>query len=171
VIAVKVLFRRIFPKPTLVADETVLYRHGANFIASLTEADLTRFFADQLMWTIGMSGKEAIGGHLYITKYRIIFVAHGMNRLKGQFSIPLTQVVAMRRVVELPVLRFVVETGAGRYDFVSWHIREAMRIIDANRGNRSEAVQAEMVETLEKNLPLCFLNAMFVLNDMAETHD
>lgn len=156
----------IFSKPALVPNEQVLYRKGANFVASLNESELDRFFADELMWLVGMQGKEAIGGHLYITNYRIIFVAHAFNRLKGQFSIPLNCITGTERKVKFPIYKLVVLTDHGKYEFVCWHSRSAMKIIEENKENFSSEIESQMIDSLEKNMPLCFVNSMFIPKDV-----
>lgn len=154
-----------FAKPKLIEKEKIIYKKGSNFIASVDEADLVRFCADQLMWIVGMQGKEAIGGHLYITNFRLIFVAHSVNRLKGQFSIPLSAVNSARRQVKFPVFKLVVETSSGRYDFVNWNVRDALSAIASYEDEAPPELETDMLETLTKNQPLCFVNALFVPKD------
>lgn len=154
-----------FTQPKLINEEKIIYKKGANFIASVDEADLVRFCADQLMWLVGMQGKEAIGGHLYITNYRLIFVAHAVNRLRGQFSIPLNVVKNAHRQVKFPVCKLIIEASRGRYDFVNWNVRDALNAIASFQGEVPSELEAEMLETLTKNQPLCFVNALFVPQD------
>ncbi|MFV0476095.1 MAG: hypothetical protein ACK5MQ_18115 [Pikeienuella sp.] len=149
-------------EPGMISGERALYRKGANFIASVTEADLDRFFADQLMWLAGMQGAEAIGGHLYVTNFRLVFVAHAINRLRGRFSIPLPKIDQARREARFPIYKLIVETGRGRYEFVNWSVRSALRAIEENKGNRSADLEAEMRGALNHNEPLCLLNALFL---------
>ncbi len=154
-----------FARPKLIKEEKIIYKKGANFIASVDEADLVRFCADQLMWLVGMQGKEAIGGHLYITNFRLIFVAHAVNRLKGQFSIPLSAVQSARRQVKFPVYKLIVETSRGRYDFVNWNVGGALRAIELCQDEIPSELEREMLENLTKNQPLCFVNALFAPQD------
>ncbi len=155
----------LFAKPKLIDHEKIIYRKGANFIASVDEADLVRFCADQLMWLVGMQGKEAIGGHLYITNFRLIFVAHAVNRLKGQFSVPLVAIQNARRQVRFPVFKLIVETNHGRFDFVNWNVKDALIAIDSHKNDAPSELETEMLDGLSKNLPLCFVNALFIPQD------
>ena len=71
----------------LQAGEELLLSKKANFVIAVSEYGLSRFVADDLMWIAGLEGKEAIGGKLYVTNYRLISISHSLNRISGFFEI------------------------------------------------------------------------------------
>ena len=152
----------LFSEPELIPNEVVLHRKGSNFIVKLDEVDLPRFCADQLMWTIGMAGKEAIGGHLYITNYRLLFIAHKFNRLTGQFSIPLFRINDAYKKTKFPMFKLLVETDMANFEFVIWNANKAVEIIRSNQTNAPENLEEILKENLRQNTPLCFINALFM---------
>ena len=155
----------MFTAPVLIEGEEVLYRKGANLVVRLDEAGLDPFCADQLMWAIGMSGKEAMGGHLYITNYRLIFAAHRINRLTGTFSIPLRAVRKAYRKVRFPVFKLIIETDTGGFEFVNWSAKKAIEVIEANRSNDTPDLDQVLDAGLSRNEALCGFNALFLSKD------
>lgn len=80
----------------LFEGEHVLETKPANFVLSLTEHGLPRFRFDGAMGAVGMAGKEAIGGKIYLTNYRLFFKSHSINRFNGAFSIFLPTIEEIR---------------------------------------------------------------------------
>ena len=70
----------------LLDSEKLIQTKNANAVIKVDEHGLSRFAFDQLMWMVGMKGKEAIGGKIHLTNYRLIFKSHRINRLTGKFS-------------------------------------------------------------------------------------
>lgn len=60
----------------LLPGEKLALTKSANAVVSLSEHGLSRFAAGQLMWCVGMEGKEAIGGKLHLTDMRLVFKSH-----------------------------------------------------------------------------------------------
>ena len=100
----------------LLPDETKLMTKGANLIVSVKESGLTRFAGDKLFWNTGMEGKEALGGLVHLTNYRLIFKPHMVNRLHGSHSIFLPNIQSITTGFN----RLYVDTELQRFTFVIW---------------------------------------------------
>jgi hypothetical protein len=106
----------------LLADESLLESKAANAVIKIDEHGLSRFAFDQLMWTVGMKGKEAIGGRLHLTNYRLVFKSHMLNRVCGKFSIFLPTIRELRDASKFVVKKLEVGTENQRFEFVVWGI-------------------------------------------------
>ncbi len=104
----------------LVGDEQLLASAGANLVIRPADYDLGRFAADQLLWAVGMAGKESIGGKAYVTDCRIAFVAHRFNRLRGTLSIPITELDEVRPYWRGVKVGLVVKAGDVQHDLITW---------------------------------------------------
>jgi hypothetical protein len=100
----------------LLPGERKLMTKGANLIVSVKEAGLSRFIGDKYMWVTGMQGKEAIGGLVHLTNYRLIFKSHFMNRLRGSHSIFLPNITSITKGFN----RLHIDTEIQQFTFVIW---------------------------------------------------
>jgi hypothetical protein len=117
----------------LLPGEAVILTKNANAVIDVGAAGLSRFAYDDLMWAVGMAGREAIGGRLHLTNYRLVFKAHALNRMRGRFSVFLPTV---RRVGDASagiVRRIEVLTGTQRFTFVVWGVPRTIAAIDQAR--------------------------------------
>jgi hypothetical protein len=89
-------------------------------VISVKEMGLSRFAFDDLLWVVGMNGKEAIGGEAHLTSYRIVFKSHFANRARGTHSIFLPNVVRVSPTFN----RLTVETKSQSFEFVMWFKKE-----------------------------------------------
>src|SRR5215212_2488047 len=106
----------------LLPGEQVLESKPANAVVKLSEHGLSRFAFDKYMWVAGMKDKEAIGGHLSLTSYRLVFQAHALNRLHGRYSIFLPSIVSVRDASFLWTRKIAVATQLTEFQFVLWGI-------------------------------------------------
>lgn len=136
------------PTTELLDGETVLLQKAANAIIIPSDHGLSRFVADGLMHLVGMKDKEAIGGHLYLTTYRLLFKAHAINRLRGQFSIYLPTITEIKDTSRFISKKMQVHTQTHAYEFVIWGIPAVM---DAIRAAQSQMTPAHL-ETLKYRL-------------------
>ncbi len=104
----------------LLPGEKLLLSKGANAVIQLQEHGLKRLPADELTRLIGFRGKEAIGGKLHLTSFRLLFKSHAVNRLRGQFSIFLPTIVSAVNSSRLLVRRITVTTASQNFEFVIW---------------------------------------------------
>jgi hypothetical protein len=120
-------------KPELVSGESILSDWPANFIIKISDYGLSKFCADAHMWTVGMKGKEALGGRLFVTSYRVIFATHPLNRVVGEFSIPLELIAGVKNKSFLVVRKIAVLCTLGDFEFVIWNIARFMALIEQQR--------------------------------------
>jgi hypothetical protein len=102
--------------------EQALLSKAANLVIRIKEHGLSQFAFDKYMFLIGMKGKEALGGLVHLTSYRLIFKSHGLNRLRGKISIFLPNVAAVTNTSWFVVRKVKVETQAQDYEMVLWGI-------------------------------------------------
>jgi hypothetical protein len=114
----------------LLPGERHVMTKFANMVISGKESGLSRLAFDDYMGSVGMKGKEAIGGKAHLTNYRIIFKSHLVNRVRGKHSIFLPNVVE----VSANFNKLIVETSAQRFEFVMW-FKQAF--IDAAKREKS----------------------------------
>jgi hypothetical protein len=131
----------------LLAGETVILSKNANAIISVDENGLSRFAFDQLMWTVGMQGKEAIGGRLHLTNFRLIFKSHAINRLTGKFSILLPTIQEVKDVSRFLTKKIEIVTRTQHFEFVVWGIPELIAAITAAKTK----LTAEQIQSLRAN--------------------
>lgn len=91
-----------------------------------------------------MKGKEAIGGKLYLTNYRILFKAHRLNRLSGKFSIALPTIQSLKDTSRLLAKRMEVGTGTQMFEFVVWGIPELIKAVQGARDGLAPAQVEEL---------------------------
>jgi hypothetical protein len=126
----------------LLPGEQVLESKAANAVVKLSEFGLSRFAFDKYMWVAGMKEKEAIGGHLTLTSYRLVFQAHALNRLRGRYSIFLPAIVSVRDASFLWTRKIAVATQLTEFQFVLWGIpRFLQRLEEARSRLTPEAVR------------------------------
>ncbi|MEV5459540.1 hypothetical protein AB0L17_14795 [Streptomyces cellulosae] len=118
------------PPESMFPGEHVVLHKNANAVIDVKESGLTQFAFDDLMWLIGMSGKEAIGGRCFLTNYRLVFKAHAANRLRGSFSVFLPSVVGVRNSSFAVTRKVTVTTGLQELTMVLWGVP---RFIDTVR--------------------------------------
>jgi hypothetical protein len=131
----------------LLAGENVILSKNANAIINVDEQGLSRFAFDQLMWTVGMQGKEAIGGRLHLTNFRIIFKSHAINRLTGKFSILLPTIQEVKDVSRFLTKKIEIVTKTQHFEFVVWGIPELIAAITTAKTK----LTAEQVQSLRAN--------------------
>lgn len=85
-----------------------------------------------------MKGKEAIGGKLYLTNYRLIFKSHGFSQLKGRFSIFLPTVLEFKDMSFILTRKISVRTKLTKFDFVMWGISEFIKKAESKSAKVTE---------------------------------
>jgi hypothetical protein len=116
-----------FHDDDLLRGEELLVSKFANAVVTPAEHGLSRFAADDLMWTVGMKDKEAIGGQLHLTTYRLLFRSHTLNRLTGDIELFLPTILSLQNTSYLWTRKFAVDTSSARYEFVMWGIAKFLR--------------------------------------------
>lgn len=100
----------------LLAGERRILSQSANMVISVKQSGLSRFAFDDLLGLVGMKGKEAIGGMVHLTNYRVMFKSHFLNRVRGKHSIFLPSVASMSTTFN----KLIVESAVQRFEFVMW---------------------------------------------------
>jgi hypothetical protein len=123
----------------LLSGESVIISKLANSVIELKEYELKRLPYDQLMALSGFKGKEAIGGQLYLTNYRLIFKSHSLNRLRGKFSIFLPTIQETKNNSSFLSKKLEVVTQTQRFEFVVWGVPELItKIKDSTKNITSQ---------------------------------
>jgi len=130
----------------LLDSEKLIQTKNANAVIKIDEYGLSQFAFDQLMWTVGMKGKEAIGGKIHLTNYRLIFKSHGINRLTGKFSLFLPTIKELKDASRLIAKKMEVGTDTQRFEFVVWGISAFMGQIETAKDAISQG-QLEFIRT------------------------
>lgn len=136
----------------LFSNESVIETKGANFVLYLDEYGLPKFglfgLDAQLLLTGLPEKTESIGGHLFLTNFRLFFQSHHFNRFKGTFSIFLPSIVEARNVSQPLTLSKVMQvvTRNYKFEFVVWKIPKLIAAINAAR----DSVSPVQIEELRK---------------------
>ncbi|MFP2927854.1 hypothetical protein ACLESO_22190 [Pyxidicoccus sp. 3LG] len=156
----------------LLPGEAPILSKGANLVIKPSEHGLGRFAFDRLMSVVGMKHKEALGGMLHLTSYRLLFKTHGVNRLLGRMSLFLPSIVEARDSSFLFVRKIVVSTHLTRAELVVWGIPALLDALQRAAGALSpadfEAMRAHAVAHPERVGAGLRVNAALEdLNDLA----
>ncbi|MFI5823685.1 hypothetical protein ACIA8I_32020 [Streptomyces rishiriensis] len=128
----------------LLPGEGIILRKNANAVIDLREAGLSRFAFDDLMWLVGMQGKEAIGGRIYLTNYRLVFKSHRFNRVRGTFSVFLPSIEEVRDASFAVTRQVAISTGMQDSTFVVWGIPHLIEAIEQCRAEFDPAYTVEL---------------------------
>lgn len=124
----------------LLVGEEVHVAKLANSILQYTDYGLERVARlHSGLEAMGWSGKEGIGGKLYLTNYRLVFKSHAINRLTGRFSVFLPVVAYARDTSRFLVKRLEVGTDTQAYEFVVWGVPLLIARIEGMRADLSGA--------------------------------
>lgn len=130
----------------LLPGETVRLRKNANAVVAIDEYGLSRFAFDHLMGTVGMRGKEAIGGRLHLTNYRLIFKSHSFNRLRGTFGVFLPTIHEVRNASVGVKRQVEVVTKSQRFTFVVWGVPGLISHINDARSALGDQAKTQLID-------------------------
>ncbi|NET33831.1 MAG: hypothetical protein F6K19_17725 [Cyanothece sp. SIO1E1] len=119
----------------LFEGEKVILSKNSNLIVTPKEFGLKKFAFDDLLWTVGMKNKEAIGGKIHLTNYRLIFISHSLNRLTGKTSIFLPTIKDVKNSSFHATKKITVETYTSKIDFIIWGIDKVIKSIQEQQSN------------------------------------
>ncbi|MEL6988661.1 MAG: hypothetical protein AAGK97_12630, partial [Bacteroidota bacterium] len=108
---------------------------------------LKKFPYDQLLWTVGMKNKEAIGSRIYLTNYRIIFKSHQFNRLKGRLSIFLPTINELRDSSFFITKKLSVGTTSSTIEFILEDVPHFIKTVKQQK----VALTMEMIVSLQQD--------------------
>jgi len=129
---------------TLYPGERVLASKNANAVITLRDHGLEALpDTERAMAWAGFGGKEAIGGRLHLTNWRLVFRSHPFNRVKGQLSIVLPTIVELADTSRFLSRKLLVTTRSAQHEFVVWGVPALIRSIEQARGEADgAAIQA-----------------------------
>lgn len=157
----------------LLPGERVILSKPANAVIRLDEHGLSRLPADQLMRVMGFAGKEAIGGKLHLTSYRLLFKSHQVNRLTGAFSLYLPTITGLHDRSRWIAKKLEVATRLQTFEFVVWGVPAFISSIQAQAGQITTAQALELAASqagaggLAKNATLAKDVVKFALDALA----
>jgi GRAM domain len=114
----------------LLPGEKIISSNEANFIIKPKEFGLKRFAFDDLLWTVGMKNKEAIGGRLHLTNYRLVFKSHKFNRLRGVVSIFLPTIKEIKNTSYFITEKITLETYTTQVGFIIHEIEKFIESVE-----------------------------------------
>lgn len=125
---------------TLYPGEQVLVSKDANAVITLSDHGLGSIpDTERAMASVGLGGKEAVGGRLHLTNWRLVFRSHPFNRVKGQVSIVLPTIVELMDASRFLTKKLRVTTRSARHDFIVWGIPDLIRAIEQARAQADGA--------------------------------
>jgi hypothetical protein len=125
---------------TLYQGERVLASKNANAVITLRDHGLESIpDTERAMAWAGFAGKEAIGGRLHLTNWRVVFRAHPFNRVKGQMSIVLPTIVELADTSRFLGKKLQVTTRSAHHEFVVWGVPTLIRAIAQAQGDADAA--------------------------------
>lgn len=131
----------------LYPGEQVLASERANAVIRLTDHGLRAIANTAVaMSAVGLKGKEAIGGRLHLTNWRLVFRSHPFNRVKGQSSILLPTIVSLSDASRLVMRKIEITTHATAHEFVIWGVPAFIKAIESARAG---ADADEIVSAIE----------------------
>jgi hypothetical protein len=158
----------------LLPGERVVLSKPANAVIRLDEHGLSCLPADQLMRVMGFAGKEAVGGRLHLTNYRLLFKSHRVNRLTGAFSIFLPTITGLHDGSRWIAKKLQVATRLQTFEFVVWGVPAFISTIQAQAAQITTAQARELAAIaahadggLARNATLAKDMAKFALEALA----
>ncbi|MDM8556144.1 GRAM domain-containing protein [Desulfococcaceae bacterium HSG7] len=127
--------------------ESIIQTKKANAVIKVDEYGLKKFGFDKFLSIYGMKGKDAIGGKIYLTNYRLIFKSHWCNRVSGKFSIFLPTIKGVKNTSKLITRKMEVRTDTQRFEFVVWGPSAFISQIKAVK----DAISQEQIEFIHTN--------------------
>jgi hypothetical protein len=112
----------------LLAGEQLLFSKNANLLIHPSDYGMIRL--------LGVD-REALGGKLHLTNYRLVFASHGVNRVVGQMSIFLPEILEVSDESRGAVKRLRVKTETQKTDFIVWGIPSLIEQIEQARAGLS----------------------------------
>jgi hypothetical protein len=109
--------------------ERIILERKANLMINIEDYGLKKKFT--------LSNKEAIGGKLYLSNYRLIFKSHPFNRVTGTYSILLPAIRSVRDSSGLLMKKIEVNANEKPFEFVVWGRKELLAQIEELKNNLS----------------------------------
>ena len=119
-----------FPKEWQLQDEVLIKRKGASAVFHHSVIGLSKITPDRFTSFVGLKDKEALGGMLYLTNYRLLFRSHFLNRARGTFSIFLPSIRDVRITSFGANRNITVDTDVFHFNYIVWGIPSFVELIN-----------------------------------------
>jgi hypothetical protein len=139
----------------LLPGESVIATKGANFLLSLEKYGLSRFGEDLGTKLLGLHGQESLGGHLYLTNFRLFFRTHKLNRFTGTLSIFLPAIIETKNNSGLIKKIMEVITSDYTFEFIVWGIPKLVTDITSARDAITPAQSAALRIAVQNSPEKC----------------
>lgn len=138
----------------LLENEKVFLSNHSNLIVQPKNFGVENMVFDDYMWAVGMKDKEALGGRIYLTNYRLIFKSHFANRIRGKISIFHPSIKEIRNTSFLMTKKITIESHTSKVDFVMWGIDKFLHAFNTHRptinSSTMDEIQNQIIEHPEK---------------------
>lgn len=138
--------RRIF-----LDGEKLLLSKASNAVVKISDYGLNRLQYDQMMSVMGFNGKEAIGGKLHLTNYRLIFKSHPLNRVTGKFSIFFPTIISVLDTSQFLTKKIEVATHTQNFEFILWGIPSFIQAINSASNGLTETQKTDIKNYVKKD--------------------
>jgi hypothetical protein len=117
----------------LLRGEHYTLSKNANVVIRYSDYGLPKISTgiDLALKLVGMEGKEAIGGRLHLTNYRLIFRSHAINRVTGTFSIFLPTIIEVKDTSTFLAKKMQITTQSQAFEFIVWGIPKLLAAIQS----------------------------------------
>jgi hypothetical protein len=117
----------------LLDGEEVVMSKAANALIVPSEYGLAALSLGRYRQLPDLAGREAIGGKLHLTSWRLIFHSHAVNRATGTFSIFLPTILNSADTSRGFTHRVRIETRSHAFEFVMWGVRRFLSALARQR--------------------------------------
>jgi len=125
-----------FPKEWYLNDEVLIKRKGTSAVFDHSVLGLHQIVPVSSASLVGLHRKEAIGGMLYLTNYRLLFRSHLLNRERGTFSVFLPSINSIRDTSFGVNRNITVHTDIFAFTYIVWGIPTFIRMIEAEMSDQ-----------------------------------
>jgi len=118
-----------FPKDWYFQDEVLIKKKMASAVFDHSLIGLKGHLFESKAAMVGLEDKEALGGMIYLTNYRLLHRSHFLNRERGTFSIFLPSIRNISDTSFGPNRNITIETDVLDFNFIVWGIPGFIKLI------------------------------------------
>jgi len=118
-----------FPKDWYFQNEVLIKRKMASAVFDHSLIGLKGHLFESKAAMVGLEDKEALGGMIYLTNYRLLYRSHILNRERGTFSIFLPSIRNISDTSFGPNRNITIETDVLDLNFIVWGIPNFIKLI------------------------------------------
>jgi len=118
-----------FPKDWYFQNEVLIKRKMASAVFDHSLIGLKGHLFESKAAMVGLEDKEALGGMIYLTNYRLLYRSHILNRERGTFRIFLPSIRNISDTSFGPNRNITIETDVLDLNFIVWGIPNFIKLI------------------------------------------